>query len=39
MWLDAGEMEIIGKSFQEEHTARTVFSDLRNLFHKPGAKR
>jgi Zn-finger nucleic acid-binding protein len=39
MWLDAGEVEIIGKSFQEEHTARNVFSDLRNLFQKPGAKR
>jgi Zn-finger nucleic acid-binding protein len=39
MWLDAGEVEIIGKSFQEEHSARSVFSDLRNLFHKPGAKR
>ena len=39
MWLDAGEMEIIGKSFQEEHSARNVFSDLRNLFQKPGARR
>jgi uncharacterized ferredoxin-like protein len=39
MWLDAGEIEIIGKSFQAEHTARNVFSDLRNLFQKPGAKR
>jgi Zn-finger nucleic acid-binding protein len=39
MWLDAGEIDIIGKSFQEEHGARNVFSDLRNLFHKPGAKR
>jgi Zn-finger nucleic acid-binding protein len=39
MWLDAGEIEIIAKSFQEEHSARTVFSDLRNLFQKPGAKR
>jgi Zn-finger nucleic acid-binding protein len=39
MWLDSGEIDIIGKSFQEEHTARNVFSDLRNLFHKPGAKR
>lgn len=39
MWLDAGEMEIIGKSFQEEHSARNVFSDLRNLFQKSGAKR
>jgi Zn-finger nucleic acid-binding protein len=39
MWLDAGEIEIIGKSFQEEHSARNVFSDLRNLFHKPSGKR
>jgi Zn-finger nucleic acid-binding protein len=39
MWLDAGEIDIIGKSFQEEHSARNVFSDLRNLFHRPGAKR
>jgi hypothetical protein len=39
MWLDAGEVEIIGKSFQEEHSARNVFSDLRNIFQKPGGKR
>jgi Zn-finger nucleic acid-binding protein len=39
MWLDAGEIEIIGKSFQQEHSARNVFSDLRNLFQKSGAKR
>jgi uncharacterized protein len=39
MWLDAGEIEIIGKSFQEEHSARNVFSDLRNLFQKSGARR
>ncbi|MFN2564493.1 MAG: zf-TFIIB domain-containing protein [Gemmatimonadaceae bacterium] len=39
MWLDAGEAEIIGRSFQEEGSARNVFSDLRNLFHKPSARR
>ncbi len=39
MWLDAGEAEIIGKSFKEEASAHSVFSDLRNLFHKPSARR
>jgi Zn-finger nucleic acid-binding protein len=39
MWLDAGEIEIIGKSFQEEKSAHSVFSDLRNLFHKSSVKR
>jgi Zn-finger nucleic acid-binding protein len=39
MWLDAGEAEIIGRSFQQETSAHSVFSDLRNLFHKPSGKR
>jgi Zn-finger nucleic acid-binding protein len=39
MWLDAGEVEIIGKSFQEEASAHSVFSDLRRLFHKSSVKR
>ena len=39
MWLDGGEIEIIGKSLKEEASAHGVFSDLRNLFSKPGAKR
>jgi Zn-finger nucleic acid-binding protein len=39
MWLDAGEVEIIGKSFQEEASAHNVFSDLRNLFQKSSRKR
>src|SRR5918992_6411492 len=39
MWLDAGEVEIIGKSFQEEGSAHGVFSDLRNLFQKSSRKR
>ncbi|MDQ3950984.1 MAG: zf-TFIIB domain-containing protein [Gemmatimonadota bacterium] len=39
MWLDAGEVEIIGKSFKEEASAHSVFSDLRNLFHKSSVKR
>jgi uncharacterized ferredoxin-like protein len=39
MWLDAGEAEIIGRSFQQEGSARNVFSDLRGLFHKPSARR
>ena len=39
MWLDAGEAEIIGRSFQQEASAHGVFSDLRNLFHKPSGKR
>ena len=39
MWLDAGEAEIIGRSFQQESSARNVFSDLRGLFHKPSGKR
>ena len=39
MWLDAGEIEIIGKSFQEEASAHSVFSDLRSLFHKSSVKR
>jgi Zn-finger nucleic acid-binding protein len=39
MWLDAGEVEIIGKSFREEASAHSVFSDLRNLFHKSSVKR
>ncbi len=39
MWLDAGEAEIIGRSFQEGGSARNVFSDLRNLFHKSSARR
>jgi Zn-finger nucleic acid-binding protein len=34
MWLDAGEIEIIGKSLTEEASAHGVFSDLRNLFHR-----
>ena len=39
MWLDAGEAEIIGRSFQQEASAHSVFSDLRSLFHKPSGKR
>lgn len=39
MWLDAGEAEIIGRSFQQEASAHSVFSDLRSLFHKSSAKR
>lgn len=39
MWLDAGEIEIIGKSFKEEASAHGVFSDLRNLFQKSSGKR
>jgi Zn-finger nucleic acid-binding protein len=39
MWLDAGEIEIIGKSLREEASAHSVFSDLRNLFHKSSVKR
>ncbi len=39
MWLDAGEAEIIGQSFREEASAHSVFSDLRNLFHRSGGKR
>jgi Zn-finger nucleic acid-binding protein len=39
MWLDAGEVDIIGKSLQEEASAHSVFSDLRNLFHKSSGKR
>jgi Zn-finger nucleic acid-binding protein len=39
MWLDAGEAEIIGQSFREEASAHSVFSDLRNLFHKSSARR
>ncbi len=39
MWLDAGEVEIIGKSFKEEASAHSVFSDLRNLFQKTSGKR
>jgi Zn-finger nucleic acid-binding protein len=39
MWLDAGEVDIIGKSFREEASAHSVFSDLRNLFHKSSVKR
>ena len=39
MWLDAGEVEIIGKSFKEEGSAHSVFSDLRSLFQKPSGKR
>ena len=39
MWLDAGESEIIGQSFRQEASAHGVFSDLRNLFGKSGARR
>jgi len=39
MWLDAGEAEIIGQSFRQEASAHSVFSDLRNLFGKSGARR
>jgi Zn-finger nucleic acid-binding protein len=39
MWLDAGEVEIIGKSLKEEASAHSVFSDLRNLFHKSSRER
>ena len=39
MWLDAGEAEIIGRSFREEASAHSVFSDLRSLFGKPGGTR
>ena len=39
MWLDAGEAEIIGQSFREEASAHSVFSDLRNLFHRSSGKR
>ena len=39
MWLDAGEAEIIGRSFQQEGAGRNVFSDLRNLFGKTSARR
>jgi predicted RNA-binding Zn-ribbon protein involved in translation (DUF1610 family) len=35
----SGEVEIIGKSFQEEASAHSFFSDLRNLFHKSSVKR
>jgi hypothetical protein len=39
MWLDAGEAEIIGRSFQQEASAHSVFSDLRGLFRKSSGKR
>ena len=39
MWLDAGEAEIIGRSFQQEGSGRNVFSDLRSLFGKSSTKR
>lgn len=39
MWLDAGEIEIIGKSLKQEASAHGVFSDLRGLFTRTGTKR
>ena len=39
MWLDAGEAEITGQSFRNEASAHSVFSDLRNLFHKSSTRR